>query len=204
MQGESSEPIGGHNPSHPTVPRPAGSPFITIPLDETHRVEAFECPRHPDVQKFIREEARVWAAARLGEVYVLPAQDDPTKIDGYYNLAANSLRREETDDKVQAALPIGTAPIPVFIVGWIGRDQSTYKGLGVELVIDAARRARSFGRVSWGLVLYAANKGLIDYYTSLGFVPARRTLRELAKEQKSGKEGRDYYMHARYEDLIVD
>lgn len=203
MQGGSSESVGGYNPGERAPSSAtASSSFITVELDATHRVDAFACSRLPDVEKFLREEARAHQEASLCETYVLPSTQDPTKIDGYYWLANASLRRDETADHIKTALPGDSPSIGVFIIPWLGRDDSTYRGLGAELIVDAARRGRSRGRTSWGLVLYAAKSGLVPYYQELGFRPAQKTIKQLARDRASGQESGNYYMYGPYEDLI--
>jgi hypothetical protein len=152
------------------------------------------------VQEFLREHSRLYVNSRCGEVFVCPFENDPTRVAGYYCFANSSLRRGETTNQTQKVIPQGVS-IPVFIIGHFGRDAETERGFGAELIVDAAKRGHASGNVSWGLTLFAGNRGLIQYYTGLGFTPARDTAKRLQLPE-TDEEARDYLMYARYADLI--
>lgn len=209
MHKEPSEAIGGNNQGERVAPGIARPSLITVALNPNHRVDLFRCPvidgyDCSEVERFIREDARTYVAENLGEVYVRESPQDPTRIEGFYQIANSALRREEMDGHGDR-LPAGTPTVPVFIIPWLGKDQSARKGLGAALVVDAAKRARAHGNVSWGLTLRAANAKLVGFYRELGFIPGTQSRKQLEAEKSSGPvKGRTYYMFAAYRSLITD
>lgn len=198
MQGPSSEPDISDSASQRDSQAPAQSEFVTVLLDPSHDVARFECPRDLDVQSFIQTDAWRSIKSRSSEVYVLPSAEDKTRIDAYYSMANGCILREELSNRDQRKAESGH-PVPVFIIPWLGRDHRAEKGLGAVMIVDAAKRGFSRGTASWGLLLYAANAGLVRYYESLGFTQARSTKQRLQGEPG----GHNFCMYGRYEDLIT-
>jgi hypothetical protein len=146
--------------------------FLTVQLRPEHRTDLFEAPHPSAVQDFIRGKALRYAAAPLGEVWVAPYTDDPTRIAGFYTLSADSIRKGELGNRDQKQIPMGI-PVPMMLVGFIGRDKGATKGGGTALLIDALKRAASKGGITHGLMLRAENDRLAEIYESFGFRRAR-------------------------------
>jgi hypothetical protein len=69
-------------------------------------------------------------------------------------------------------------PAPMVRIGFMGRDDSSPKGFGAALLVDAARRVYRNGDIAaWGLVLESENgpdnKKLWEWYKAQGFKPCR-------------------------------
>ena len=72
--------------------------------------------------------------------------------------------------------------IPLVLIGYMGRNSGTPKGLGAALVVDAARRAhRSLEIPAVGLAVEPEggrnNPKLWAWYEKVGFVPAKTLVR---------------------------
>ena len=78
----------------------------------------------------------------------------------------------------QNKTPAGT-PIPVALIGFMGRDDNSPKGLGSLLLHDAALRVRELQTHIgvWGIFLHAENTKLVDWYAEQGFYKAESTER---------------------------
>jgi hypothetical protein len=73
---------------------------------------------------------------------------------------------------------IGSIPVSMMRVGFMGRDDRAPPGLGGVLLIDAARRVhRSEDTNAWALTLDAeggpSNTGLFTRYKRIGFIALR-------------------------------
>jgi ribosomal protein S18 acetylase RimI-like enzyme len=98
-------------------------------------------------------------------------------------------------------MPVG-APVPVFVIAYVARDDRAQRGLGSALVVDAARRARTL-YPTWGLMLFARNARLVKFYEELGFKVIRSLKRE--REAAEGLKGEGpFQMYAPHEALIIE
>jgi hypothetical protein len=110
-------------------------------------------------------------------VFVLPNPNDATEIWGFYSLSPSLLFRGAATGSDQKKVPKGL-PIPMGLIGFMGRHDGAPKRLGEALIVDAARRLhRSQDFAAWGLMLDseggAVNKKLWDWYIAQGFTPAK-------------------------------
>jgi hypothetical protein len=110
-------------------------------------------------------------------VFVLPNPDDANEIWGFYTLSPSALVRSRTSTRDQKKIP-GGIPVPVILIGFMGRHEGAPKGLGESLIVDAARRVRRNPDIpAWGLVLDSEggpdNEKLWKWYQDQGFVPAK-------------------------------
>jgi hypothetical protein len=152
-------------------------PLSTVPLSEKHRIDAFRCDKSGRISSFFARECPELTAKRYCRVFVLPSPEDPTHIFGYYSLSPSILTRSRATGSDQKRIPLGL-PIPMCLIGFMGRCDSAPKGIGESLIVDAARRAFSNEDiVSWGLMLDAEggpeNQKLWEWYKAQGFIPAK-------------------------------
>ena len=107
------------------------------------------------------------------KVFVWPDPADPTKVWGYYTLSAARVERQELINRYEKKVPKGL-PVPVALIGYMGRSDDAPKGLGAALIYDAAVRVGQNKDVgAWGLALDAENEGLGVWYAKQGFVAAK-------------------------------
>jgi hypothetical protein len=106
------------------------------------------------------------------KVFVLPNPGDATEIWGFYTLSPTCLPRTNASGSDQKRIP-GGIPVPMMLLGFMGKSDSAPQGLGSSLIIDAARRIYQDDELAaWGLML-AAEGGpdtkLWEWYKKQGF-----------------------------------
>jgi hypothetical protein len=112
-------------------------------------------------------------AKDYSKVLVWPNPEDPKRIWGYYTLSMARIERAELNNRYERKAPKGI-PVPVALIGYMGRDDGAPKGLGGALIIDAAMRVRRIESIAaWGLGLDAGNEELKVWYENQGFIAAR-------------------------------
>ncbi|MGH7813238.1 MAG: hypothetical protein ACREQI_04460 [Candidatus Binataceae bacterium] len=164
---------GGTDPKAlPQVERP-----VTVPLSEIHRAADFRCARSARINGFFGKECSELLAHRYCRVFILPNPSDTSEIWGFYTLSASLFPRERTTGSEQKRIP-GGIPVPMALIGYMGRNDCAPKGLGKSLIVDAARRVhRNEDFAAWGLTLDAeggpANPKLWEWYKLQGFTPAK-------------------------------
>jgi hypothetical protein len=97
---------------------------------------------------------------------------------GFYTLSPTALVRSRTTGSEQKRIPGGLA-VPLILIGFMGRDDKTEKGIGAALIVDAARRVHRTPDIpAWGLALDSEggpdNAKLWDWYKNQGFTPAKQ------------------------------
>jgi hypothetical protein len=148
----------------------------TVPLSDQHRRDKFVC-RSERVQNFLLQTADELIRHNYCRVFVLPDPADATRILGYYSLSPTALKRHLSSGSDQKRIP-GGIPIPLILIGFMGRDDGAEKGTGAALLVDAARRvSRNPDIAAWGLMLDSeggpGNVGLWNWYKEQGFTPAK-------------------------------
>jgi hypothetical protein len=96
---------------------------------------------------------------------------------GYYTLSPTALKRNLSTGSDQKRIP-GGLPIPMILIGYMGRDDNAEKGTGAALIVDAARRVSGNQDIpAWGLMLDSeggpGNAKLWNWYKEQGFTPAK-------------------------------
>ena len=204
VQSTSADPSRDRGePPVPEAPAPDGAAqeFVTAELSASHDVDGFICSRDPEAARYLQMELPGFLHARCGSAFVLEALDDPTRIEGYYHLVGSSMRRGDAGNRHQKGLP-RDAPIPVFTIAWIARDDRAERGLGKMLVADAARRAQT-QYPTWGMTLFARNPELVSFYQKLGF-NLIRPLQQTLNASGELPPNESYMMYAPYEAIIVE
>jgi hypothetical protein len=94
----------------------------------------------------------------------------------YYTLSAYSLGFDDASGAVsrtQAKKFEGNMPVPMILLGYMGKHKTAPANTGSDILLDAARRAhRSLDIASWGLFLHAEgnNPKLVKFYEDQKFV----------------------------------
>lgn len=152
-------------------------PLQTVPLNDNHRCDDFVCSKSERVTGFFARERHILVPHNYCRVFILPNPDDPTHIWGFYTLSPSLLVRNRATGSEQKRIP-GGLPIPMVLIGFMGKQDGTEKGLGEALILDAARRVhRNPDIPAWGLMLDSEdgpeNTKLWAWYQSQGFTPAK-------------------------------
>ena len=143
--------------------------LATVPFQEGfHRSQNFSCPKSARVEKFLREDRRRLAGPRLANIFVLTDSNDAQRILGYYCLSAGHIERDMVSNRLKRDIPRTIAPMA--LLGFMGRDESSQKGVGEILLADAAiRLSRPQDLAVWGIMLHAENRELARWYAAKGF-----------------------------------
>jgi hypothetical protein len=167
---------GGSDASRPSE---VVEPLITVPFrPDFHRAAEFRCVKSERVANFFTAEWPRFASRGYCRVLVYPDPGDQARILGYYTLSPTELRPEDLTG-TQRRNVIGGLPVPMMLIGFMGRDDGAEAGVGGMLLIDAARRVhRSTDTNAWALKLDAEggpvdNPKLFDWYKSMGFTPRK-------------------------------
>lgn len=156
-------------------------PLATVLLNATHRTADFVCAKSERVGEFFAKECPELVASNYCRVCILPNPNDPTEVWGYYSLSPSLLFRGAATGSDQKRVPKGL-PIPMALIGFMGRHDGAPQGLGEALIVDAARRIhRSQDFAAWGLMLDSEggpeNAKLWAWYIAQGFTPAKDSQR---------------------------
>lgn len=135
----------------------------------------FFTSRSERVQRFIREDAFRYMQKRYANVFVWPHPDDATRILGFYTLSPCSIERAEMANRFQRrSVSIEGIPVPMALIGYMGKAQDAPKGFGATLVYDAALRlSQPQDLPVWGIALHPENEELAKWYDSLNFERGR-------------------------------
>jgi hypothetical protein len=152
-------------------------PLATVRITDNHRTDAFACTKSERVGSFFKNDFSVLVPQNYCRVFVLPNPDDATEIWGFYTLSPTALIRNRATGSDQKRIP-GGIPIPLILIGYMGRHDAAPAGLGEALVVDAARRVfRNADIPAWGLALDSEggpdNAKLWKWYQDQGFIPAK-------------------------------
>ena len=150
--------------------------LATTALSPLHRVSDFICSRSERVTRFLQTQASRWVEQRLCGAFVFPDPNDPTRIWGFYTLSQYVLTRDDMRraDRDQALV----SSVPMALIGFMGKQDGTPRGLGAALVIDAATRAYRHADIpAWGIAVEpeggTGNEKLWNWYREIGFIPAK-------------------------------
>jgi hypothetical protein len=152
-------------------------PLRTVLLNDTHRCHDFVCSKSERVTKFFSNERHELVPQNYCRVFILPNPHDATHIWGFYTLAPGALVRSRATGSDQKRIP-GGLPIPMVLIGFMGKQDGAPKGLGEALLTDAARRVHRCTDIpAWGLMLDSENgpdnAKLWGWYKEQGFTPAK-------------------------------
>ena len=137
------------------------------PIGERHEVSRFDSGAgSPDA--WLRRKARLNEAKGGARTYVVC---DGDRVIGFYSLAASSVERRRVSSRVGRSMP---QPIPVILLGQLAVDTGYRgRGLGADLLVDAARRALAAADVigARALVVQALDDEARGFYERFGFRP---------------------------------
>jgi predicted N-acetyltransferase YhbS len=147
-------------------PLPLNSP---VPLDASHDREAFDCGVEP-LNDYLHKYALQNQQNRSARSYVATRG---ARVVGYYTLAAGSVGRADTPDRVTKGL--ANHPVPVILLARLAVDRSEQgQGLGKGLLKDAFRRVIQAADLIGcrALLVHAKDESAKAFYEKFGFVPS--------------------------------
>jgi hypothetical protein len=159
-------------------------PLATVPFSASHQTANFVCGKSARIGAFFASDCPHLIQHNYCRVFILANPADPNEIWGFYTISPSLLFRGAATGSDQKRVPKGL-PIPMALIGFMGRHDGAPKGLGGALIVDAARRvSRSIDFAAWGLMLDSeggdANKKLWDWYIAQGLTPAKDAQRPTA------------------------
>ena len=137
------------------------------PISERHDVSRFDSGAG-SLDAWLRRKARLNEAKGGSRTYVVC---DGHRVIGFYSLAASSVERRRVSPRVGRSMP---EPIPVILLGQLAVDIGYRgRGLGADLLVDAARRALVAADVigARALVVQALDDEAKGFYERFGFRP---------------------------------
>lgn len=140
-----------------------------IPLDKSHDFSTFDCGSAP-LNEYLRKHAFHNQQNRSARTFVVLRAG---RVVAYYTLAAGSVERAETPERV--AKGMANYPVPVFLLARLAVDQTEKgKGLGAALLKDALSRcAQAADFVGCRAVLvHAKDQQAQTFYRKFGFEPS--------------------------------
>jgi GNAT superfamily N-acetyltransferase len=135
------------------------------PLAHGHDVDQFACGIQ-ELDRWLRNSARVAAAARTAATYVLCRGE---RVVGYYALVMSSIWHERAPARLGRGMP---DPVPVVLLARLALDRGEQgSGLGGHLLVDALARCvrggHEFG--ARAVVVDAINEHAVNFYRHFGF-----------------------------------
>ena len=126
------------------------------------------------MQKFLRDDARRYVEKGYANVYVWPDPADPCHVMGYYTLSASNVAKEHLANRHERKAEKGI-PVPVALIGYMGKTDGAPQGFGGVLIVDAAIRVAqdTGGIAAWGLALEPENDQLVAWYEKQNFTRAK-------------------------------
>lgn len=165
-------------------------PLKTVHLSDSHRIADFRCAKSARINGFFGKDWPELLAHNYCRVFILPNPADATEVWGFYTLSPYYLVRPRTTRSDQDRTIRGI-PVPMVLIGYMGRHDGAPKGLGGSLIVDAARRVYlNSDLAAWGLMLDSEggpnNAKLWEWYQKQGFKPAKPDPKEAETDPNRG------------------
>ena len=135
------------------------------PIGERHDVSRFESGAE-SLDAWLRRKARLNEAKGGARTCVVC---DGDRVIGFYSLAASSVERRRVSSRAGRSMP---EPIPVILLGQLAVDTGYRgRGLGADLLVDAAKRALAAAEVigARALVVQALDDEVRGFHERFGF-----------------------------------
>jgi predicted GNAT family N-acyltransferase len=144
----------------------------TQTLGRHHDRASFSCGVEP-LDTYIRQRALQDQDKRASVCWILPADDDPKQIRGYYTLSAYAVRLLDLPEPQARKLP-KYPNVPCAILGRLAID-NRYRGqrLGEHLLLDAMAKVltQSQSIAAYALIVDAKDEQAAAFYTRYDFIP---------------------------------
>lgn len=148
----------------------SGMPLSAVEkLSRTHDLERFECGKAA-LNDWLRRFAWQNQAADSAQTYVVHSDN---RVVGYYALAAGSVAREESPQRIAKGL--ARHPVPVIVLARLAIDEGRKKtGLGKALLKDALLRIERAANIvgARAVLVHAIDDDARSFYEHFGFEPS--------------------------------
>ncbi len=147
-------------------------------IDETSLKEVFStfiCSKDPDISSFLVNSAVRFEKERTSRTYLIIDENtkDKIKIKGFFSIALKTLELTSTLSNNQRKKILKCSNddnIACYLIGQLGRDDSTDKGFGKELLETAISYIKAACNIVGGRLVYLdCKRELKDYYENAGF-----------------------------------
>ncbi|MEN6625009.1 MAG: GNAT family N-acetyltransferase [Candidatus Sumerlaeia bacterium] len=140
-----------------------------VPLEPRHGLAEFDCGV-PALNDYLKRFALINHQNRSARTFVAIRG---SRVVGFYTLAAGSVSRDSTPERVSKGL--GQYPVPVILLARLGVDESEQgRGLGRGLLKDALLRALQAADIIGcrAILVHAKDESAKAFYEKFGFMPS--------------------------------
>lgn len=139
-------------------------------LAEHHDLSTFVNGKHLSLDEWLRKRAR-GSEGLSARTYVVCAADEPSRVVGYYAIAAGMEQRLALPNaKLRHGMP---EHIPLLLIGRLAIDPA-YRGIGLgrDLVVDALTRCLAASEIAGAraIIAHALDDEAVRFYVHHGFV----------------------------------
>jgi predicted GNAT family N-acyltransferase len=142
------------------------------PLGPSHDRAAFSCPKHPELESFLKLQASQQARRKIAATTVMLVDDD-TRIAGYYTLSSARIDAGELPPDVERKFPKYSEGIPATLIGRLAVDAAYLgKGWGARLLMNALDTAHAATEqvASAFVIVRAVDDDAFRFYSHYGFI----------------------------------
>ncbi|WP_252178153.1 GNAT family N-acetyltransferase [Endozoicomonas sp. 4G] len=146
-------------------------PLTIKEITRQHKRKAFDCGA-PELNQFLRQQARQKTAQHISKTYVACQHDTPTVINGYYTLTGCSVMTPPSAHRDYRQYP---HPLSAVKLARLAVDkQCQGQKLGQRLLIDAIKRTVIVSQQisTIGLFVGPMTPEIVPFYQQYGFLPA--------------------------------
>lgn len=151
------------------------------PLGPQHDRAAFSCPRHPELEAFLKYAASQQAKRNVAVTTVMLIDSDQA-VGGYYTLSSTRIDIGDLPKELAKKFPKYAEGIPATLIGRLAVDAKYLsKGWGGKLLMNALAAARdaSSSVASAFVIVRAIDDEAFRFYSHYGFVPFESDPRRL-------------------------
>ena len=138
-------------------------------LSRAHDLDRFDC-ENAALNDWLRRFARTNQAADSAQTYIVHRNN---RVVGYYALAAGSVVRDDTPDRIAKGL--ARHPVPVIVLARLARDRTEKAaGLGKALLKDALLRCEQAADIvgARAVLAHAIDDSAASIYAHFDFEPS--------------------------------
>ncbi|MGI8728648.1 MAG: GNAT family N-acetyltransferase [Solirubrobacteraceae bacterium] len=143
------------------------------PIASAHEIETFDCGQ-PALDEWLKRHARASHASGGARVFVTTLTEAPTRVIGYYALAAAEIEPAGATERLLKGQP-RQRPVPVVLLARlaVGREHQRRR-VGGSLLRDAMLRVLHASDAIGirALVVHATDRRARAWYEQFGFEPA--------------------------------
>ena len=139
----------------------------------SYEASRFRCSKDTDLERFLSRSAVMYEKKELARVYLALSPDD-ARILGYFSLSMRCgvVPKDSVSKSMYKRLNVQpeTDVAQMYLIGQLGRSDTSGKGLGKCLMADAMALIRKAnGIIGCPVIRIDCKPELIPYYTNYGF-----------------------------------